>query len=1236
MAQSWRTVRVFISSTFRDMHAERDHLVRVVFPELKERCRKRHVQLIDVDLRWGVTQEQAEGGGALDICLDEIDSCRPYFLGLLGHRYGTVPPGHDHSITAQEVYHGVLHNSLPRQLMDLRPFVRGILEGRTLYKEQVETLVRCYQWNPEKKKHLLQPNITPEDEKTLCSVFDQYSLYQQDRSFFFLRSESFTRKLAGSNVADFFETDGTLKSKLQTLKQEIKDAGLPGFEYKDLESLGQKVLETLWGRIDAEFPEKREEGELDWLAEEAEFHELFMADRTRRFVGRSDVLKNMHGFVEKDSEPRLMVVTGEPGCGKSALMARFTEEVIHHHPDWLILSHFVGASPSSTSLRLTLRRLCTQLYQSCDFETQKRNKLITITGNDEQARLMREAVEKEFAVPDEYQQLATTLHGFLEKAASQREILIIMDAVNQLERADNTHSMAWLPQNLPQNVKVVVSTLAGEVFDCLKARHIQPRIQRVSGLKEDEIRQLAAGYLEEIRREFPTEDITQAFYEKVKAGNPLYITVALEELRVFPYYERLGKRVAELPETVPELFNQVLERVEGDFNRPLVQDFTSFIACGRQGMTADELQTLLKGHAPVVDPAKPPVRFPDMLFARLRRAFAANLFERSGVIDFFHGQLKDAVGRRYLPAEADRDSMHCVIALYFEQRWTEPSLRALDELPHQLTKGNDWDGLDRVLCDLRFIEAKCAAGMTYDLVHDYDIALDSLPEAQPEKQERPRQEARVKKYTQDLIAYAGGEIKTLDMIPAVRPRTEAEIEADSQRIISSPSRLDRIRAFSQFVNSESHALLKFAVQPGFCIQHAYNLALSGPVAVAAESGINACANRVLLLHLPSRRYRYNPHPGLLRTLEGHTDVVESVAITPDGRRAVSGSHDKTLRVWDLQTGQCLRILKGHTHQVRSVAITPDGRRAVSGGGRTDKKTLRVWDLETGQCLRETGQCLRKHEGWADHVWSLAITPDGRRAVCAGTVDGTLGVWDLETGRCLRTFEGHADVVESIALTADGRRAVSGSQDKTLRVWDLKTGKCLRTLEGHTDQVWSVAITPDGKRAVSGSWDKTLRIWDLETGECLVAYQAKGAVTSDLEMNANNVLSCETGSGDVVFVKCHGLDMKTPIATAVVIWLYGGEPVSPSDRLDAGSANSGLWDDAVKAICAWCGGRFPVANAILDAVRSINRDAGLKSDQSPCLNLPAEAWDEPRLLSECQLCHKPLKFNPFIVDNRGRY
>jgi hypothetical protein len=107
------------------MHAERDHLVLFVSPELKEKCRKNHVHLIDVDLRWGVTQADAQDGKALDICLDEIDSCRPYFLGLLGHRYGWVPSGEGHSITAHEVYHGVLHSDVPRQMI----YLGGIFEA---------------------------------------------------------------------------------------------------------------------------------------------------------------------------------------------------------------------------------------------------------------------------------------------------------------------------------------------------------------------------------------------------------------------------------------------------------------------------------------------------------------------------------------------------------------------------------------------------------------------------------------------------------------------------------------------------------------------------------------------------------------------------------------------------------------------------------------------------------------------------------------------------------------------------------------------------------------------------------------------------------------------------------------------------------------------------------------------------------------------------------------------------
>jgi len=357
----------------------------------------------------------------------------------------------------------------------------------------------------------------------------------------------------------------------------------------------------------------------------------------------------------------------------------------------------------------------------------------------------------------------------------------------------------------------------------------------------------------------------------------------------------MRKRVDSLPDSVPEMFDQVLERIEGDFTRALVQEFLSFIACGRQGLTSEELQDLLAKYAPIVGLKGIATKLPDMLFARLRRSFGAYLFERSGVIDFFHGQFKEAVGRRYLQVKSERLKVHGIIAKYFEGRWREPYLRAVDELPHQLIKAEEWEGVERVLCDLHFVEDKCAAGLTYDLVHDYNATLVALPKARQEMEEKLKHEARIKKYTENLIAYAKGEIGHLEIIHSVETWSEEKIRQESERMTINPTRLDRIRAFSQFVNSESHALLKFASYPGFTVQQAYNSARKGPVASTAESIAEAEMDCVLLLRTASQRPEYNLHPAVLKTLEGHAKNVECVGVTPDGKTAVSGSWN-SLRV----------------------------------------------------------------------------------------------------------------------------------------------------------------------------------------------------------------------------------------------------------------------------------------------------------------------------------------------------
>jgi small GTP-binding protein len=226
-------------------------------------------------------------------------------------------------------------------------------------------------------------------------------------------------------------------------------------------------------------------------------------------------------------------------------------------------------------------------------------------------------------------------------------------------------------------------------------------------------------------------------------------------------------------------------------------------------------------------------------------------------------------------------------------------------------------------------------------------------------------------------------------------------------------------------------------------------------------------------------------------LRGHRHVVFGIAISADGHRAVSGSVDDTVRVWDLETKACVAVLEGHRGSIYSVAVTADGRRAVSG---SRDETVRVWDLDSGACVA----ILRGHKG---SISSVAVTADGRCAV-SGSEDWTMRMWDLDSSTCTAVLEGHENQVRAVAVTADGRRAVSGSVDNTVRVWDLASGACVAVLEGHENYVWGVAVTADGRRAVSGSWDKTLRVWDLDSGACVAVLKGdKGevlgvAVTAD--------------------------------------------------------------------------------------------------------------------------------------------
>ncbi len=580
---------------------------------------------------------------ALSVCRELVDECRPRFLCMLGERYGWVPPGKTRSITADEVYYGVLDRDLTS---------RGF-------------------------------------------------------AFFYFRDPSPTAAMVEFTPGEFREPAGSYGAvALAELKTAISGSGLQPFIYHaqwddethrliGLKEFGDRIYADLKQSIDLEFgPTPGEKP--DEFTEENAAMETFIEERVQRFVlgSRQSVWHKLRQHAESTGGNGYLCLTGEAGSGKSALLGKFCQDYREAHQQDLVIPHFVGASPGSTDVRQTLRRLC--------------HELVIGAGLTEE-------------IPEDPEKLRVTFPEILQQASARKRVVILLDALNQFDSTIQIAGWSWLPEELPATARVILSTVSGPALESLWQRRIPPRLVELQPLDASDREAIIQEYLHRYRKSM-TNDQRTALLVKADAGTPLYLLVALEELRTLGTYEEITNRITQLPPDTRELFIWILKRLEDDegfrdasgrkIGRELVSRFVSLLAVSRHGLSQQELMELLAPGDPQGNVAA---------LAQLLRFY---LMQRGELLDFYHTQLCAAAEDFYLKTDAQRQSAHLALADYFHERplyepvardeypsiELHPNLRKLVELAYQLSGAGDDHRLIALFDSQEWMHARFVGG----------------------------------------------------------------------------------------------------------------------------------------------------------------------------------------------------------------------------------------------------------------------------------------------------------------------------------------------------------------------------------------------------------------------------------------------------------------------------------------------------------------------------------------------
>ncbi|XP_040208072.1 telomerase protein component 1-like [Rana temporaria] len=644
VSSRWVTVRVFVSSTFDDFHSEREVLVKQVFPELREWCEARSMCLVECDLRWGIPKD-TPSGNIFATCLGELDRChqdtfgKPLMVVLLGERAGWIPQ-------AAEV---------PQEIVEEYNWVNGVSVTGT------EILHGAYRnVNPNAAFCLRDP-----------SFLSQLSLQDLPRYQDKGHHDLFIQSLK-EQVCHRFPKEQILKYNCQVLGTDFT-TGIEKVRLGIYDEFSSWILQFLKTRILQTFSEHitTQEKQLSWQQTELAQHQLFLQQKHQFFLGRELEIQNILDFLymdpasapnpntNKNSSAALHWVISQPGMGKSSLLAASIDKILQI-PNNNVFYHFVGCCASSVQLSNLVRRLCCYLLPNGPELEDILLKLKDCWRNEEIQEILEQALQSTV------------------RLANSNSYLFI-DAVNQLSHpSDVSDLLSWLstPGFLPQHCKCIIS--------CIPTATVHsdppPCCLYLELLPMDAAQDLAIMYLSRYSKTLSSEQLHQLL-QKSSSANPLWLSLACEELRVFGVFEMLTKKIIEFPDSLQGLLESIIQRLVQEDQSNHVKKLLCLLHCCQEGVVERDLQGAMSS----LDGGE---EIPTMHWASFRRTLSSLLrvgrdYRGRDTLHFFHSSVVQAVEQCLLSPDNSRGQYLLSLADYYDHKCTDDAI-VVNQLPRLL------------------------------------------------------------------------------------------------------------------------------------------------------------------------------------------------------------------------------------------------------------------------------------------------------------------------------------------------------------------------------------------------------------------------------------------------------------------------------------------------------------------------------------------------------------------------